>query len=98
MANEINVEVVFADREQQYAVDLTVPAGISVQQVIEYSGLLHTCQIDLETMAVGIFAKKVGLTTTVAAGDRVEIYRPLLIDPKQARLRRVQVKSKPSLV
>ncbi|MCH8163853.1 MAG: RnfH family protein, partial [Proteobacteria bacterium] len=63
-----------------------VEDGTTIQQAIVTSGILDQCTaIDLETNEVGIFSKIVALDTLVRAGDRIEIYRPLILDPKQAR-------------
>lgn len=63
---------------------LEVPDGSTVQQVIEYSGLLTRFpQIDLDTQRVGIFSK----LAKVAEGDRIEIYRPITADPETVERR-----------
>ena len=67
---------------------LEVPDGSTVQQVIEYSGLLTRFpQIDLDTQRVGIFGKLAKLTAKVAEGDRIEIYRPITADPETVERR-----------
>ncbi len=68
---------------------LTVPYGTSVRGVIERARLLEQHpEIDLAVNRVGIYATLVALETLVASGDRVEVYRPLTIDPKEMRRRR----------
>ncbi len=82
----MNVEVVYATPKQQVLLSLQLVAPCSVQQAIMQSGILQQCPaIDLDQNTVGIFSKRVELTDLVKDGDRVEIYRPLIIDPKQAR-------------
>ena len=86
----ITVTVVYANPEQQKSVHLQLDDGTTVEQAIYRSALLEDfTEIDLSTCKVGIFSKQVNLAHRLATGDRVEIYRPLLIDPKQARRRRV---------
>jgi uncharacterized protein len=84
----VPVEVVHAYPEAQHVVVLTVPAGTTVGEAIARSGLLARFpQIDLARHRVGVFGTPCALDRVVQAGDRVEIYRPLLIDPKEARRR-----------
>jgi hypothetical protein len=85
------VEVVYATPSRQEVIELTVQPGASVEQVIRESGLLERFPgIDLARSRVGIFGEIAGLQDPVHDGDRVEIYRPLLVDPKEARRRRVK--------
>jgi len=79
----MRIEVVWArpDAAEVRAVDL--PAGATVRDA------LLACGFQLEpTQSVGVFGKLVSLDRRLAHGDRVEIYRPLAIDPKEARRRR----------
>jgi putative ubiquitin-RnfH superfamily antitoxin RatB of RatAB toxin-antitoxin module len=85
----ITVEVVYATLEEQVLEQLQVPADASVESVIRQSGLLQRFpEIDLATNKVGIFGKVTTLAATPGDGDRIEIYRPLIADPKEARKRR----------
>lgn len=85
------VEVAYALPEKQVILSVTVDEDCTVQKAIEISGILeHFSGIDLFTHKVGIFGKTVGLDTPLQRGDRVEIYRPLLVDPKEARRRRAK--------
>lgn len=87
----IDIEVAYATADCQVVVPLQVPLGTTIEQAIKLSGIDERCpEIDITKQPVGIFGKQVKLTTLVTAGDRVEIYRPLLIDPKQARRQRAQ--------
>ncbi len=94
MLNNFAIEVVFATKESQQIVALTVPSGTTLLQAIELSGLLKTYpEITLDK--VGVFGKLKALTDVVLEGDRVEIYRPLQKDPMSARKdRAVPVKRK----
>jgi putative ubiquitin-RnfH superfamily antitoxin RatB of RatAB toxin-antitoxin module len=73
----------------QFLRALRVPAGTTIEQAIAISGVLQEApEVDLATMQVGIYAKKKTLDTVLREHDRVEIYRPLIADPKHARRRR----------
>lgn len=89
MADSIKIEVVYARPERQDVVPLTLPAGSSVRQAIEASGLLvRHAEIDLGKAKVGIFGKLSKPDVTLRDRDRVEIYRPLIADPKEVRKQR----------
>lgn len=89
MSPEIKVEVVYALPEKQYLQQVKLVQGSTVAQAIEASGLLELrSDIDLSKNKVGIFSRPVKLTDEVNEGDRVEIYRPLIADPKELRRQR----------
>ncbi|WP_435927527.1 RnfH family protein [Dryocola sp. BD613] len=89
MSPEIKVEVVYALPEKQYLQQVKLAQGSTVAQAIEASGLLELrSDIDLSKNKVGIFSRPVKLTDEVNEGDRVEIYRPLIADPKELRRQR----------
>lgn len=77
------VEVVYALPQREESARVSVPQGATVRDVLEKAGLLP-----LARGKVGIFGKVVPADAPVADGDRVEIYRPLAADPKEARRRR----------
>ncbi len=86
MADLITVEVAYALAEQQTLLSLDVPVGTTAHRAIIMSGLLDKHpSIDLENQKIGIFSQIVPLCYVLKAKDRVEIYRPLLIDPKEVR-------------
>ena len=86
----VNITVSYATPEKQVEIALSVDADCTVQTAIEISALLKQFpEINLSQNLVGIFSQRVTLETVVQEGDRVEIYRALLIDPKEARKRRV---------
>lgn len=86
---QITVEVVYAKPDEQALEQLLVPAGSTVESIIRQSGLLERFpEIDLTGNKVGIFGKATTLTATPGEGDRIEIYRPLIADPKEARKKR----------
>lgn len=83
------VEVAYAKPEEQALVRLNVKLGCTVAEAIELSKLcLRFPEIDLAVNKVGIFSKPCKLDKVLAEGDRVEIYRPLLADPKAIRKQR----------
>ncbi|AUX73457.1 RnfH family protein [Erwinia pyrifoliae] len=89
--SDITVEVVYALPEKQYIYNIKVPQGSSVEQVIKASGLLQLRpEINLQENKVGIFSRPVKLKDEVNSGDRVEIYRPLIADPKDLRRQRAE--------
>lgn len=89
MSDKIKVEVCYALPEKQTLLQLEVDKNFSVGDVIERSGVLELhAEIDLNSNKVGVFSKLARLTDTLHDGDRIEIYRPLLIDPKEVRKQR----------
>lgn len=85
----MRIEVVYALRERQALLALELPEGATVREAIEASGILQEFpEIDLAVNKVGVFGKLVKLDTVLRDRDRVEIYRPLLADPKEVRRRR----------
>lgn len=93
MDESFDVEVAYAAPARQLILCLRVSRGCTVAQAVKHSGILaEFLEIDLTTAKIGIFGQAVKQDTCLHAGDRVEIYRPLLIDPKQARFKRVAEK------
>jgi putative ubiquitin-RnfH superfamily antitoxin RatB of RatAB toxin-antitoxin module len=89
MTETLNIEVVYALPKTQKIVALQLQQGATVRQAIEASGLLKEHpEIDLAKNKLGIFAKLTKPETELQDRDRVEIYRPLLIDPKEVRKQR----------
>ncbi len=87
----ITVEVVYATTSQQPIFTLEMNAGSTVEQAIIQTRLLETFpEIDLSINKVGIFGHIVNLSKVLQSGDRVEIYRPLQVDPRLARRERVR--------
>ena len=84
--NTINVEVAYALPERQALLALTVEAGTTVLQAAQQSGVVEQFEgVELENAKFGIFGKVVSPTQVLNEGDRVEIYRPLIADPKEVR-------------
>jgi len=87
----INIEVAYANCEQQLIMPLKVIKGSCVEQAICLSGILtRFSEIDLTVTRVGLFGKICSLDKILSEGDRVEIYRALICDPKQARRNRAK--------
>ncbi|NIR29260.1 MAG: RnfH family protein [Gammaproteobacteria bacterium] len=87
----ISVEVAYARPDVQVVIPLRVPPGATVEAAIRASGILERFpEIDLSRHRVGVFGKLTEPDRTLEAGDRVEIYRPLVVDPKTARRRRAR--------
>jgi putative ubiquitin-RnfH superfamily antitoxin RatB of RatAB toxin-antitoxin module len=85
----IQVEVAYATPQEQAILSVRLEAAGTVRQAIELSGILTRFpEINLDVNKVGIFSKAHGLDDALREGDRVEIYRPLLADPKAARKQR----------
>lgn len=91
MANEIQVEVAYALPQQQVILPLKLATEATVEEAIKLSGILEKFpEIDLAQFKVGIFSKLTKLDTVLRDKDRVEIYRPLIADPKEVRRKRAE--------
>jgi putative ubiquitin-RnfH superfamily antitoxin RatB of RatAB toxin-antitoxin module len=89
MADSLQVEVIYALAARQEIARLKLAEGATVQQAIEASGLLQKFpEIDLTKNKLGIYAKLAKADTVLRDRDRVEIYRPLIADPKEVRKQR----------
>ena len=90
MAGAIQVEVVYALPQRQEIIPVTLPEGATVRQAVEASGLLHKYpDIELDgANKLGVFAKLTKSDAVLRDRDRVEIYRPLIADPKAVRKKR----------
>jgi putative ubiquitin-RnfH superfamily antitoxin RatB of RatAB toxin-antitoxin module len=89
--NMIHVEVVYALPLEQRVITLAVEAEMTVKEIIEQSGVMDIYpKIDLAKNKVGVFSRNVKLDSTVMDKDRIEIYRPLLADPKEIRRKRAE--------
>jgi len=93
--NKISVELAYAGFNAQKVYTLTVLAGSTIQDVITVSNVcLDFPEIDLTQCKVGVFSQRKSLGDAVFDGDRIEIYRPLIIDPKEARRAKAKQKHK----
>lgn len=85
----INVEVAYALPEKQIIRAVNVDAGTTIGAAIVLSGIMMDFpELELEEAKVGIFGKAAAMTMVLSDGDRVEIYRPLIADPKEVRWKR----------
>jgi putative ubiquitin-RnfH superfamily antitoxin RatB of RatAB toxin-antitoxin module len=93
MAELVQVSVCYATPQRQFIHPMQVEQGTTIAQAIERSGVLAEFpEINLATQPVGIYAKKKTLDTVLRERDRIEIYRPLVADPKDSRRTRAAKK------
>ena len=91
MNTQINVEVIYALPQAQTLLSVSLPQGGTVAEAIKLSGILDQhAEIDIEKNKLGIFGKLSKADTVLRDKDRVEIYRPLLADPKEIRRKRAE--------
>ena len=89
MQNEIMVEVAYALPKEQLIIPVRVPSGTTAEDAIKLSGILQKFpEIDLAVNKFGVFGKLTKSDTVLRELDRVEIYRPLIADPKEVRRQR----------
>ncbi len=89
--SEINVEVMYALPNEQSLLKVKVPQGTTIEQAIRLSGVLDKHpEIDLAKNKLGIFGKLSKADAVLRDRDRVEIYRPLIADPKEIRRQRAE--------
>ena len=93
-ADAIGVEVVYCPAPHQVDLrPLRVAPGTTVREALRASGLLQQYGLDENTLSVGLWGRACALDLTLRERDRVEIYRPLLVDPKEARRQRYKGKA-----
>ena len=86
MVQCVKIELIYALSEQQWQYTLDLGPDITVEQAIQLSGVLQDCpELQPGSLIVGIWGKRVPLSQVLQEYDRIELYRPLLIEPKQAR-------------
>ena len=91
-----DVEVIYALARRQRIVSVRVRSGASIEEAVRQSGILAEFpQIDFGTAKLGVFSRPVEAHDRVKPGDRIEIYRPLRIDPKSVRRLRAGTKKEP---
>lgn len=82
----MKVELIYAQPDEQHILSIEVDEGTTVEKAIKQSGILEKYpELALSDLEVGIFSQAVDLAHVLSAGDRIEIYRSLTIDPKEAR-------------
>lgn len=91
MADKITIELAYALPDRQTLFELEIDGDLTVQQAIEQSGILDKhSDINLAENKVGIWSRTCKLNASLRDGDRIEIYRPLIADPKEVRKRRAE--------
>ena len=91
MSNQINVLVVFGTAERQKVVEVVVEPTLTIAEIIVQSNIAkYFLDFDFSKPKVGIFNRIAKLTDVCRDGDRIEVYRPLIADPKAARLKRAE--------
>jgi putative ubiquitin-RnfH superfamily antitoxin RatB of RatAB toxin-antitoxin module len=91
---KVVVQVIYALPGSQDVVEVELQQGASVEAALNASGIpARHPEIDLKTQRIGVWGRPVTLATGVRDRDRIEIYRPLSADPKQARRRRAAAES-----
>lgn len=95
MSRRITVEVAWSEPGEAFLREVSVPADATVAEAIEAAGVFDRIPEDTQgQVPVGIFSKRVALSDRLQPGDRVEIYRPLTVDPKEARRLRAAARKK----
>lgn len=84
----IDIQLIYALPECPTIIDCQMPKGANILQAITESNILETCHITLENHKIGIYGNLVDLNYILNDGDRIEIYRPLINDPKEIRRKR----------
>ena len=91
MNEQINIEIVYALPDKQTLLEKSIAAGTTVMEAIQISGIVEMHpEIDLAVNKLGIFGKLTKADAILRDKDRIEIYRPLLADPKEVRRRRAE--------
>jgi putative ubiquitin-RnfH superfamily antitoxin RatB of RatAB toxin-antitoxin module len=86
------IEVAYASNQRQFLIPLQVSQGATVLEAIKLSGIIESCpEIDLMHCKMGIYSRSVQANTVLQANDRIEIYRPLIVDPKVKRVMRAKL-------
>ncbi len=91
MSDKINIEVVYALANEQTLLRQQLPAGTTAVEAVKACGILEKHpEIDLTTSKLGVFGKLTKPDAVLRDKDRVEIYRPLIADPKEVRRKRAE--------
>ena len=89
----IHIQICYARPDKQFLLEQTVVPGTTIQQAIQGSGIIQQApEIDVSVWRVGIYGKLKTLDTVLREHDRIEIYRPLIADPKESRRKRAESK------
>ena len=90
MVDEIVVEIAYAEPSRAILRELTLPAHSTVADALAASALVSELQLDMSQLTLGIWSKPVTMESVLVDGDRIELYRPLTIDPMDARRKRAR--------
>lgn len=89
MSAKFGIEVAYAAADKQIILECEVDAGIAPRDAVRASGIVeHFPEIDVEHCDLGVFGKTIDDSYRLGPGDRIEIYRPLIADPKEVRRQR----------
>ncbi len=89
MTAKTHIEVAYATPAKQIILECEIDSGTSARDAVKKSGIdQHFPEIDLESCDLGVFGKAIAADYELQSGDRIEIYRPLIADPKEVRRRR----------
>ena len=91
--DRIGVEVAYAESDHQFLRALEVQVGATIADAILASGIVSELSLDMNALSVGIWSRPADRLAVVEEGDRIEIYRPLKIDPKDARRQRARART-----
>jgi len=98
MQQRISVSIVYAHADKQWLRQLHVARGTSAVELVELSGICKEIvalnKIPIHELQLGVFAQKIAHDHLLQEGDRVEIYRSLLADPKEVRRELAKLKAK----
>ncbi len=93
MSAPVSIQICYARPDQQFLLEHVVVPGTTIEQAIQSSGIVqHAPEIDVSAWRVGIYGKLKTLETILREHDRIEIYRPLIADPKDSRRKRAASK------
>jgi uncharacterized protein len=88
---QIQIEVAYGNAVRQRVIGVQVPQGVSIRNAIERSRITEEFpELDLSRLSIGVFGVRCALEDMVRDGDRIEIYAPLIYDPKELRRRRAR--------
>lgn len=98
MNNAISIELVYATPEQQTLHEVSLAINATVHDALKAANIFTLYpELDAQNIQLGIFSQRVSLDHILEPGDRIEIYRPLIIDPKKARIQKVERQRKKQL-
>ena len=89
MRSKTQIEVAYATPSKQLILECEIDAGTGAREAVKLSGITqHFPEIDIESCDIGVFGKAIAADYELQNGDRIEIYRPLIADPKEVRRQR----------